>query len=223
MKIGRIVELSHVLHPREEEYKLELQTHFVDDLLPGYTRKKGLWYIMQEVRLCTHVGTHLEAPLHCLEDGQDVSEIPLNRLIGEAVVLDFTYKKPNEPITLEEMKEVGAEIRENDIVLIKTGLSKFYNTEHAHERPYPTLEAVKWLVEKKIACLGLDCSGVEVRGADDQPNHRTLFENGTPLIEHLTNLDQLRRQRVWLFILPWRVKGLEAAPVRVIAIEDAEN
>jgi arylformamidase len=223
VKIGRIVELSHVLHPGEEEYKLELQTHFVDELLPGYTRKKGTWYIMQEVCLCTHVGTHLEAPLHYLKDGQDVSEIPLNRLIGEGVVLDFTHKKPNEPITLEEIKEAGAEIRENDIVLIKTGLSRFYNTKHAHERPYPTSEAVRWLVEKKIACLGLDCSGVEVKGTDDQPNHRTLFENGIPLIEHLTNLDQLRKQRVWLFILPWSVKGLDASPVRVIAIEDAEN
>ena len=65
MQISRIVDLSHEVVPGKEEYKLELETHFVDDLLPYYKGKRdpGDWYIMQEITMWDHVGTHIEAPL----------------------------------------------------------------------------------------------------------------------------------------------------------------
>ena len=220
MKIGRIIDLSHRLYPGKEEYKLEIKTSFVDELLPGYVRPKDAWYIMQEVNMWTHAGTHLESPMHYIKDGKDVSEIPLKQLIGEAVILDFTDKKPGEAIGLEEIIEKGKNIREGDMVLIKTGLDKYFRTEKSHERPYLTTDAVKFLVQKKISCLGTDASGFEVRGIKSQPNHEALFKAGIPVIEWLTNLSAISSERVTLFVLPWNVKGLESSPVRVIAIEE---
>ncbi len=220
MKKKRIVDLSHTLLPGEEEYKLEVKNRFVEEFLPEYSRPKGSWYIMSEVTMWSHVGTHLEAPFHCLREGKDISEIPLSRLIGEAVVLDFFHKKTNEPIKRKELKEVGKDVKENDIVIIKTGLDRFYRTPKAHDRPYLTPEATRWLVEKKISCLATDASGFEVRGIHDQPNHRLLFKNDIPVIEHLTNLDKLTKKRFLLIALPWKVKGMDASPVEVIAIEE---
>ncbi|MCL5102990.1 MAG: cyclase family protein [Armatimonadetes bacterium] len=223
MHIGRIVDLSHEIVPGEEEYKLEMDTHFVDDLLPDYKGKRapGDWYIMQEISMWDHVGTHIESPLHYIEGGTDVSRLSLERLIGEAVVLDFRHKGFGEPIDLDEMKRAGEDvIREGDIVFIRTDLSKYYNTEHSHDRPYLTNDAVKWLVAKKISCLGVDCSGIENRGEMVQPNHGTLFEAGIPLIEHLNNLSDLSKSRFQVFILPYKVRGAAAFPVRVIAIEE---
>lgn len=217
--IGRIVELSHELHPGGEEYKLEVLTQFVEALLPSYKRKEGVWYVMSEITMWSHVGTHIESPFHYLREGKDVSAIPLHRLVGEAIVLNFTHKGCNEPITMEEMNERGRDIRDNDIVLLRTDLSRFYNTEHSHDRPYLTFEAASWLVSRNIACLGMDCSGFEIRGLDDQPIHSILFNNDIPVIEHLTNLDQLSTDRVLLIVLPLRIRGLDACPVRVVAIE----
>jgi len=220
MKKKRIVDLSHTLLPGKEEYKLEVKNKFVEEFLPGHFRPKENWYIMSEVFMWSHVGTHLEAPYHYLREGKDVSQIPIERVMGEAVILDFSHKETNEPITKEELEEKGADIKEGDIIILKTGLDRFYRTSKAHDRPYLTLQATSWLVEKKISCLATDASGFEVRGVHDQPNHKLLFKNDIPVIEHLTNLDKLTRKRIFLIALPWKVKGLDSSPVRVIAIEE---
>jgi kynurenine formamidase len=79
---------------------------------------------------------------------------------------------------------------------------------------------MRWLVhDRQINCLGTDSSGFEVRGVDHHPNHRLLTGAGVPVIECLTNLVELRQQRVFLIALPWPVVGLDACPVRAIAIE----
>ncbi|MEW5958685.1 MAG: cyclase family protein, partial [Chloroflexota bacterium] len=106
-------------------------------------------------------------------------------------------------------------------VLIMTGRHTQYRSPHSHDRPYMAEEAVRWLVEdRKINCLGTDSSGFEVRlGEDRYVNHRLLNQAGIPVIECLTNLVELRRQRVFLIALPWPVVGLDACPVRAIAIE----
>lgn len=222
MKLGRIVELSHTLYPGKEEYKLEAKTFPVTKLFPKYKSRPQDNYIMNEVTFETHVGTHIEVPSHYIKGGKDVTEIPIEHLVGEGVVLDFTTKKVNEAITLQDFMAYDSKIRKGDIVFIKTGYDKNYRTEKAHDRPYLTKEAVEWLVDKGIHCLGIDCTGIELRGKDYQEAHCTLFENDIPLIEYVTNLNELSQERFLVFILPWKVKGLEACPVRIIAIEEGE-
>jgi kynurenine formamidase len=58
-----------------------------------------------------------------------------------------------------------------------------------------------------------------VRGVDHHPNHRLLTHAGIPVLECLTNLVEIKKQRVFLIALPWPVVGLDACPVRAIAIE----
>ncbi|MFQ6065738.1 MAG: cyclase family protein [bacterium] len=222
MKIGRVVDLSHKLYLGREEYKLEAKRYFVNDLYPQYKRRPDDWYILHEITFLSHVGTHIEAPHHYFKKGKDISEIPLHKLIGEAVILDFTFKKPGEAIDTKDLQSYNDKIKEGDIVLIRTGLSKFYRTSKAHERPYIIEEAINWLIEKRIRCLGVDCSGIEPKGLNYQMNHEALFKNDIPLIESLTNLNQLRKDRVLLFILPVAIKNIEAFPVRVIAIEESD-
>jgi arylformamidase len=120
------------------------------------------------------------------------------------------------------MEERGQDIREGDIVFVRTGLSHNYRTPRSHDRPYFPAETIRWLVEKKIACLGVDCSGIEKRDEPAQPAHRLLFENGIPLIEHLAHLDRLSAKRFFVVAIPWRVHGLDASPVSVVAFEPEE-
>jgi arylformamidase len=208
---GRVVDLTHVLLPGEEQYTLEVSQR-VD-------RQGREGDIMKTMYLWSHVGTHVEAPLHFLADGADTAGVPLERLMGPAVVLDVRHKEVNEAITLEDVQTAGT-VEEGDIVLTWTGRDGQYRTPASHDRPYLTEEAVAWLVhDRRIAALGTDSSGFEVRGVEHHPNHRLLNEAGVPVIECLRNLGGLRSRRVYLFALPWPVVGLDACPVRAIAID----
>lgn len=208
---GRIVDLTHVLQPFKEQYTLEVAQRG--------KRQGPEGDIMSVVYMWSHVGTHVEAPLHFLTDGGDAASLPVEKLMGPAIVLDFRSKGVNEAITLEEIKAAG-DIQVGDRILILTGRHTQYRTPQSHDRPYITEEAVRWLVEdRKINCLGTDSSGFEVRGVSHHPNHRLLNHAGVPVLECLNNLVELRQQRIFLIALPWPVVGLDACPVRAIAIE----
>lgn len=220
MKKGwRAVELSHDLFPGEEEYRLEVQNRFVDDMLPEYVRPSDAWYIMSEVHLWSHVGTHMESPLHYLKDGQDCATVPLERVVGEGVLIDFTDKAVGQPITVEDLRERGQDIQAGDMVFVRTGLSHNYRTARSHDRPYFPPESIHWLVDRGISCLGVDCSGIEKRDEPTQPSHELLFRHGIPLIEHLAHLERLNATRFYVVAVPWRVHGLDASPVSVVAFE----
>lgn len=220
---GRIVDLSHRLFSGQEEYGLEIETFLTRDRYPQYQALPEDHYILTKVHLTPHVGTHLEAPSHYIRGGKDVTELPIERLVGEALVMDFSHKQKDEPITLEEIQAYRDRLKPGDIVLLRTGASVHYRTPEAHDRPYVVPEAVEWLVEQGIVCLGTDASGIEPRGVDRQVNHFTLFSHDIPLIEFMNNLDQLHSERVMLFVLPWNLAGTEASPVRVIAIDPGDS
>ena len=220
MDIGRIVDLSHRMVPGEENFKLEVTNYPVEEIMPQVKRRKDLWYILSEVVFSSHVGTHIEFPFHHLKEGQDASLFPLERLIGDGVVLDFSPKKPKEAITLDELKTHDKKIKEGDILLIRTDYDQFFRTEKWLEQPYITTEGIRWLIEeKKIRCLGTDAAGIEVPGTDYQPNHVLLFENNIPMIESMTNLGLLEKERFLVIILSLPIEGLDSCPVRIIAVE----
>jgi len=232
LKSGRIVELSHRLVPGQEEFSLEIETFNTDEVMAGtdrahemrIQRREDIWYILQEVKIGSHVGTHVEFPYHHLKDGKSAADYPLDRLVGDAVLLDFSHKKAGEEITRQEVIGLGVEIRPGDIVLIRTDMHKLWKTPRAHDRPVLSIEAARYLVEEiGIHCIGTDATGLEVRGRDDQPVHEILFTHDVAMVESLTNLDKLRSTRFQIIMLPLMVEGLDACPVRAVAWEGEET
>lgn len=223
---GRIVDLSHRLCPGKEEYSLELETHFTDDLYPQYTRGDDVWYIMQNIRMSSHCGTHIEFPYHHNRNGLDAGSFPLERLIGDCLLVDFSHKRggdaqTSEAITLPELKVFEDEIQPGLMLLFNFGCAQFYGTPRSHDRPHLTYDAIEWLaLEKKIGLIGTDASGIEKKGVPNQPGHQILMDNQIPIIESAANLDQLRKRKFTLFVLALRVEGLDSCPVRLIAVED---
>lgn len=234
IKSGRLVELSHRLVPGEEEFPLEIETFNTDEVMAESNaerseemkirRREDIWYIIQEVKMGSHVGTHVEFPYHHLKDGKSAADYPLERLVGDAVVLDFSHKKKNEEITKQEVIDSGVEIRPGDIVFIRTDMHKLWKTPQGHDRPALSIEATRYLVEEiGIHCIGTDATGLEVRGTDDQPVHQILLGNDVAKVESLTNLDKLRSTRFQVIMLPLMVEGMDSCPVRAVAIEGEET
>ncbi len=217
-----IVDLSHRLEPGKQRFKLEIKLSPVEEWVPEYKVPAGEWYIMEDLEMCTHVGTHVESPYHALREGKHVADMDIRKLIGEAVVVDFFDKGYQDAITRSDIEKRGEHIKQSDIVLIRTGLSRYYGTPQ-YRRPYVDTEAIEWLIRKKIKCLGIDCSGIENRAADSHEiNHRTLFNHDIPLIEDMNNLDKLKETRVFFIALTLPIEGLDASLIRPIAMEPLE-
>lgn len=222
LKGKRIVDLSHDLWPGREEYGLEIESRFVDEVYPAYKRRADVYYILQTLRMSSHVGTHIEFPRHFAADGIDAADYPLDALVGPACVLDLRHKTDNEAITVADLQVYDALIQIGDMVLLHTGRQINHNTPDAHHRPYLTPEATRWLVETKdVPVVGIDATGIEVKGTDYHPDHTILLkEHGRALIEAVGDLSQLRQQRFELWILPLKMHGLDACPIRLVAVED---
>lgn len=214
--VGRIVDLTQVIEPTTADAERKFVVHIHDALeeVPGTIRPEGEWYVMSDVELMDHVGTHIEAPLHCLKDGMDLSQIPLEKLIGDAVILDLRDAYSDSGVTPEQVKKAvddAGGIKKNDIVLCMMGETDYFSTE-----------AIRWLVDAGMKLMGVDSAGVEIPHSVSHANenHLALFRADIPLIERLANLDRLSKSRVKVYALPIPVAGLDAFPLRVIAIEE---
>jgi len=172
----------------------------------------GQFYFMHWIETETHIGTHVEAPSHLIingkEGGKSASEFLPNKWIGEAIVLNFSHKKPingkGQPITLKELEKV----KDGDIVLMWSGFP-----EGSKEAPYLSDEAVDYLIKKKIKLAGL--TGIGLGSC-----HDPFIKKEIPIVEGLSNLKEIRKERVFYIGLPLRWYGLDACPIRAIVLEE---
>src|SRR3972149_190954 len=116
----RVIDLTRMLQPGKEVATLDISTFFVDEV-SDFHRQKGDWYIVQEWRIRSHIGTHIESPYHHLKNGKDISKLELGQTMGDAVVLDFHSKQAGEVIEIAEVQAASQDMRAGDIVLIHTG------------------------------------------------------------------------------------------------------
>lgn len=214
MKHYSVIDLTHVLIPGEEQYTVEIKQR-------GTLRSAPTGDIMHDVHLWSHSGTHVEVPLHFYDGGKDTSDYPADQFVGPAIRLDFRHKEVNASITLADIQAAG-EVRDGDIVILWEGREHQYRTQASHQRPYLAEDAAEWLaLEKKIKLLGTDSSGFEVRGRTDHPNHHLFFrpDVAIPVVECLRNLGAISQPRFLFSGVPIPCKGLDASPIRAIAIE----
>lgn len=168
------------------------------------------------ITLSSHTGTHVDAPSHFLKDGKTIDQLALDRLIGQAVVLDLS--NVTDAITREHLMAHDAIIHKNDIVLLKTANSLTNPTEQFTPHfVYLHVSGARYLAEKQIKAVGIDYLGIE----RSQPNHEThteFFTHDVIIIEGL-RLGHVRAARYEFYCLPLNIIGLEAAPARAILLE----
>lgn len=233
---GKFIDLTHSFNteaaywPTAESFKLEKDFEGITD--------KGYYYAANKFSAAEHGGTHLDSPVHFAQGKQTVDQIPLENLIGQAIVIDITkqcesnadYQITTEDFTKWE-KENG-EIQKGAIVLLRTGFSKFWTDKKRYmgtdERGaaavaklhFPGLhpEAAKWLVaNRQIKAVGLDTPSIDYGQSTLFESHRILYERNIPAFENVANLDQLPVKNFYVIALPMKIKGGSGAPLRIIA------
>ena len=182
------------------------------------------------VNMSVHACTHIDAPLHVMgPDAAGIDAFPVDYFMGDAVLLDVPRTK-NQPITAADLEKAGKHAKDGDIVLIRTGwLESMLGSSEYEESPYLTEDAAEWLVKLKARMAGYDFNEeYALRNLFKDPPmksedcyvHLTLLGNGVLNLEHLNNLSQISKPRFTLIALPLLLKGCEAAPCRVVAIEE---
>ena len=177
-------------------------------------------YNLKRLTMGSHQGTHLDVPYHFFDDGRTIEEMPLERFFGPASLLDLA---PGGNVPDGTAITVGMVERRGDLfepgarVLLRTGWYRNFGGE-SYFRGFPTLtvEAARWIAERKIGLLGFD---TPTPSTEWLTVHHTLLGKGVEmiLVEGLTNL-HLLPERFVFSALPLKIQRGDGSPVRACAI-----
>jgi kynurenine formamidase len=172
------------------------------------------------IHMTAVTGTYIEAPAHVVPGGKNIDEVPPERFVLDAVVLQLGDKNASEPITLEELEALKADIHQGDALILATGYDRMRDREDFVESsPYIEPEAMRWIVAKGVSLLALDFPLAD-NFRSPAGITKWLFEADALLMALLTNLREVSRQRVRFIALPLKLKGTSAAPCRALIIEE---
>lgn len=210
-------------------FELTVQAHGVGD--------GGFFYAANTFRAPEHGGTHLDAPLHFAEDRHSADQVPVDQLIGPAVVVDIsdqTAADPDYRLTVEDVESWEAEhgpVPAGCIFLLRTGWGERYpdrksylgddtpgDASHLHFPSYGE-EAAKLLVEqRRVKVMGIDTASNDYGPSTDFPVHQVVAHADVAGLENIAHLDRLPATGAWVIALPMKIAGGSGGPTRIVAL-----
>lgn len=234
---GALIDLSHaydaqaIFWPTAEPFRHD---KVADGMTPA-----GYYYASNNFFTSEHGGTHIDAPMHFAQGRQSVDQIPLQNLMGTAVVIDLTdasNRNADYQVTAEDFQQWEQQhgtIRAEDIVLLRTGFSRYWPDASKYlgtaERGeagvaklhFPGLhpDAARWIVANRpIKAIGIDTASIDYGQSSLYESHRALYEQNIPAFENLTGLDRLPARGAFIVALPMKIRNGSGAPLRAVAI-----
>lgn len=202
-------------------------------IYPGTERPTFQWlgrvnsegYNLTKMTMLVHTGSHVDAPMHFLDNAQSIDEIPLDAFFGVCRLYRCPHPPAGQVITLSEAIESGFQLNEGDIFVLSTGIEKYAEKrEYNYLYPYPAEDLARWLVAKKIKAYMTDATAVDPVGTQGSPIHHIILGAGVPIVENLRNLAELPENRPFIIsALPLKLKGKEGSPCRAVALPDVEK
>jgi kynurenine formamidase len=231
-----LVDLTHAFDARTLYWPTSPTRFDVDTLAYGLA-EGGYFYSSMAFSTPEHGGTHLDAPMHFAEGANASDQIPLERLIGPAVVIDVTaqaaadrdYRLTREDVLAWE-HEHGA-VPAGALVLLRTGWSRHWPDARAYlgdDTPgdasrlsFPSYgeDSARLLVdERRVGALGADVASIDYGRSTDFMVHRVAGAANVPGFENLTGLDRLPATGALLIALPVKIGGGTGGPLRAVAL-----
>jgi kynurenine formamidase len=234
------VKLIDLTHPFDEQtIYWPTESGFVLERGNNGVTEKGYYYAANRFCAAEHGGTHVDAPIHFFDQRHTVDQIELERLIGEAVVIDVREKcqaNRDYEVSIADLREweEGQARQLNDvIVLLCTGWSSRWpdreaylgtssrGPEAAAELHFPGLApgAARWLVENRSPkAIGIDTASIDFGQSTHFQSHVALCGGNIPAFENVTGLGQLPAIGAWVVALPMKIAGGSGGPLRIVAL-----
>lgn len=190
------------------------------DPQPQFIKKmqleKGDIATVSYIKMGAHTGTHVDAPCHFIKGGGGVETLPLEILVGPALVIEAL----NIPLITKEVFEAHDIPKGTERLLIKTDNSEYWvKGVLEFDKSYVAIseDGAKFLVERKIKLVGLDGFSIAPFG-DVVPTHEVILGAKIVVIEGL-NLSEINAGTYTLCCLPIKIAGSDGAPARTILMK----
>jgi kynurenine formamidase len=159
----------------------------------------------------------VDAPAHQVAGGATLDEIPLSRLVTEALIIDVTGREPG-PVGLDELRPHLPLVRAGDIVLLRSGNAANWGTDaYWHGWSYPDAAAARALIAAGVSGVGFDGPSADPVDSTEYELHQVWLSAGLIILENLASLDGLPA-RCGIVVAPLKVQGANGAPARVLAL-----
>lgn len=204
--VGRLANIIDVTRPLSEDTLV-----YPGDCHPAFRQVDHGKYLITDLHMSTHTGTHIDAPVHYLKTGETIDTIPLSHIMGTCRVLDVA--RAGSSITANHLK---GRLEGVERLLLKTSFSG----NSRFDKSYPSLaaDAAHLVTGSGMKCIGIDSPSIESFECDGTV-HRELLSHGCIIIE-LLDLSNVKEGDYTLVALPLRLTGLDGSPARVVLIDD---
>ena len=232
----RMIDLSHAYGGNTLYWPADTTGFQLDTLAEGET-PGGYFYAAKQFATAEHGGTHLDAPSHFAEGGDDAASISLGRLILPGIVIDVSEAAAADPDYLVTDDDVLAwedehgPVPEGSAVLIRTGWATRWpdalaylgddtpgETGNLHFPGVGEAAARLLLEDRGAGLLGIDTASVDYGRSTDFIVHRIGAAAGAPNLENVADLSALPPTGFLLAALPMKIEGGTGAPVRIVAM-----
>ncbi|KMJ59246.1 cyclase [Bacillus sp. LL01] len=178
---------------------------------PKQTTNTNGYVTETRLELDVHTGTHVDAPLHMVVDGETIETLPLDKLVGPCKVFDLTSVEDR--ITVKDIE--GLNIEKDDFLLFKTKNS--FDEEFNFDFVFVAEDAAAYLAEIGVSGVGVDALGIE-RSQEGHPTHKTLFAGNVIIIEGL-RLKDIAEGEYIMCAAPLKLSGVDASPARIVLMD----
>lgn len=194
-----------VVYPGNPEIRIE----------PHSELSRGASSNLSRLSFGSHTGTHVDAPRHFFEAGSTIDRLPLNALIGPALVIRMAD---------DVMSVTAAHLQQHNLsgverLLIRTRNSAFVTGREFHpDYTFIAPDAAEHIAAHGVNLLGVDYYSVEQFHSGHHRTHRTLLERGIVIVEGL-DLSDIEPGAYAFCCLPLRLEGLDGAPARAVLMK----
>src|SRR5688572_4147582 len=236
LRTGRWIDLTHdfsaetVYWPTAKPFTLEV--------VSAERTPAGYYYAANNFSAAEHGGTHLDAPVHFAEGKWTADQIPLDRLVGDAAVIDVQSSADSSADyrvdlnALDAWEGMHGTVPSGAIVLFRTGWARHWpdrakylgttrtGPDAVKELHFPGIDsaAAQRLVERRVRAVGIDTPSIDYGQSSTYPTHQILFAANIPAFENVANLDRLPVKGSFVVALPMKIKGGSGGPLRIVAV-----
>lgn len=233
---ARVVDLSYAFDERTLYWPNAPSSFKLERLAYGPT-EAGFFYAANAYSAPEHGGTHLDAPIHFAQGRRTADQVPLDQLIGRAVVIDVSAKAGANPDYTLSREDVAAfeakhgDIPQGAIVLLRTGWGSRWPDRKRYlgdDRPgevgnlhFPSYgrDAAQFLVQtRQVGVLGVDTASIDHGPSKDFVVHQIAAAANVPALENVANLQELPATGAWVIALPMKIAGGSGGPARIVAL-----
>lgn len=202
----------------------------------GASEEGGYWYTSADFAAAEHGGTHIDAPIHFAEGRRTLDQIPVDELMGPAIVIDVRAKcgaDPDYTLSVQDIlawEERHGRMPQRAIVFMYSGwgsrwpdATRYLGTTSLDDPrslhfPGFSREAASFLVaQRDVRGVGIDTASIDPGPSRDFPVHQVLNEADVYALENVAALDRLPARGATVMALPMKIKGGTGGPVRIIA------